>query len=346
MGYSVTMVKQTKKTPQKKATTQVAKKQKATKPREIGNFIVRNKALLMTVIAKTMNTTYPFGATSVNLSQAGLAKASLGWLANLMSLYDLFKFEDIELEWVPSASAFTSGSLAMYYDPTPNAQPPASYAAVSGNAGVVNTQISKPIRHRISPTTLRGRIPWYLVESNDPTTSCQGCVIVCQSPGSIPSASGDVMLGSLWITYSIHLKNPTYLSAARDQQVNPPVLDQLIYEETQNISNKLDRQIYAQEDTAESCQIMSQRPGVPPSLSSDLNELTTAVQRITSLVQKIDVNAINSANGVVTNLNKLPEMLVGAKGALNDTSQTGFYRIRARTNLPTRDGGSKDDMFV
>ncbi|QEO75309.1 capsid protein [Erinaceus virus H14] len=260
----------------------------------LGTFRVRNRALLCAVIANTKNTTFPFGSVTVDLSKDGLARASLGWLANLMSLYDMFKIASIRLEWVPSVSAFASGSIAMYYDPTPGAKAPSSFAGVSGNANVVTTQVSKPIAYTVRSQVLQGRLPWFLTESEDKATASQGTIVVCQSQGSIPSATGDVMLGSVWITYDIMLKNPTYLAApSRTENEAPPLVEQLIFDETVKMRDLLDRQVFAQEDTAESCQIIAGKPSIGASVSSDVTRTAAAVEDMADLLGKLDVTNIN-----------------------------------------------------
>lgn len=286
----------------------------------LGTFRVKNRALLVALIAKTTNTTYPFGATTVDLSKEGLANASLGWLANLMSLYDLFRVNSIHLEWVPSVSAFASGSVAFYYDPTPKAKAPKTFAGVSGNANVVTTQVSKPVRHSVGPRVLSNRLQWYLTDSLDPTTASQGSIVVCQSQGSIPSATGDVMLGSVWITYDITLRNPTYLQVASfaDEVPQPPLIDQLIFDNVLQISDKLDRQITAQEDTAESCQIIASKPSIGAGVANDITTTARASNKIAEVMEKLDV----------TNVNRLASSMANPADAPVIYRKDGWARIR------------------
>lgn len=293
---------------------------------QLGTFRVRNRALLVTVIANTTNTVYPFASYTLSLSTAGMAKGNLGWLANLMTLYDEFKVESIELEWVPAASSFTSGSLAMYYDPTPAAKAPQSFAAVSGNAGVVTTQISKSVRHKISSTILRGRLPWYLTDSSDISTTTQGTIVVCQSPGSVPSATGKVMLGSVWMTYQISLRNPTYLSVSSYAvQIQPaPLLEQNVYEELQQLNAQLARQVEAQEDTAESCQIIANKPSLPTNVGGDVSSASTNLAALLSSVQHIlnavDTLALNIPPTLGSDLQALKQSLSAMRSSMDSTA--------------------------
>lgn len=290
------------------------------------------------VRAKTSNTTYPFATMVVDLSKAGFAKASLGWLANLMDLYDLFKIEDLEVEWVPSASSFTTGCVEWYYDPSPNAKAPTTFEGAAGNANLVSTQVSKPKRAKVPSGVLRQRLAWYLTDGEDPSTTTQGSLVFVLSEGTVPSATGTVFLGSLWVTYTIALKNPSYIAPSREgEEPIAPLLEQLIYDELSQVNSAMTRQVEAQEQVAEDVAIIASKPGVTPGLGGDVSAISARLSAIESILSGIDVDQLNSMTGRMTTNG-------GVIRRVNNRWNLGYCYSTEGPTLPSRTGDDEDPV--
>lgn len=326
-------------TPRKSAPKPKARP-KTTRPQvvNLGSFRTRNRALVAGIRVKALNTTYPSSSITLNFSKDGFANASLGWLANLMELYDLFRIESLDIEWVPSASSFTTGAIAWYYDPSPGAKAPKTFEGASGNANLVTTQVARAKRAKVPTAALTSRLPWVLTDSSDPTTGSQGTLVIVLSEGNIPSATGDVYLGSFWMTYTIALKNPTYIApAVYDEHPVTPLIDQLVLDELIRCRELLIRQVEAQEQTAEDVSIIAAKPGIPAGVGGDVSAAATRLASIDSILRSYNIGGIHSAaSASATSLSSIERavdrMDIGGIHSAASTTATTLSAIERAVN--------------
>lgn len=198
---------------------------------------VRNVSIISPTPVSVTNSVFPFSSGVLPLSASGLGKAQLSWLSSYMGLFDEFRFVDLQFEWIPAASAFTTSQIGFYYDPDPNAEAPTSFGALSGNAGLVLSQVSQKATLRV-PRSRLNRLPWYTVHGTR-STDTQGNFCYAITAGNVPNGTGNVALGNFVLRYTVVCRNPTGLDTPAMQRGSeaediPPVTTE------QQLSGQLD----------------------------------------------------------------------------------------------------------
>ncbi len=170
-------------------------------------YSLRNVAMITPAPVVVTNSTYAFSSGALAFSVSSLIKANLAWLGNYIDLFDEFRFTQVQVQWIPAASSFTTGALGFYYDPDPNAGPPTTFDSLSGNRGLVLTQVSQRASLRVPPQLLN-RLPWFTAHGTT-STDTQGVFCYAFSPGNVASGSGNVTLGHFMLRYTVTCRNPT-----------------------------------------------------------------------------------------------------------------------------------------
>lgn len=153
------------------------------------------------------NGVWAFTPFALKLEQTAMRGKGMDWAADQIKAYDLFRFTRLQVEWVPSLSAFANGTAGMYFDPDPAATAPASFQRMSGNESLKTFKVSSKMRLDI-PMARMNRLPWYKSTASD-TDACVGSIIMGISSGSLANTKGTVSAGFLRIIYDLELKNPT-----------------------------------------------------------------------------------------------------------------------------------------
>lgn len=180
-----------------------------------------NSVMLLAPEATIKDTTYAFTAVNVKLNVPSLLNTGAQRLAAFMELYDEFKFTSLSFRWVPSLPSTTTGQVAMYYDPDPNAETPKTFTEVSGNKYLRVGHIATHRSLRVPKSVLStARFNWFTRRLND-AQGTQGAVVVAMSPGTVPHANGKAVLGSLWMDYTIAVRAPTANVTATRASVPP-----------------------------------------------------------------------------------------------------------------------------
>lgn len=281
---------------------------------------IQGSALLYNATVTLNNSTYPQTVTSVPLSVEGLKEVT--WLAKYLQLWDRFRFTRLQLEWKPAVGLMTNGQVAAYYDPNPNGAPPSGVEEVAMNANQMTGPVNRRFLMTVNPRSLHAFL-WF-DSSEDLRTSTQGKVHFLVTPGSIPSVNGKTALGNLWIHYQVQVQNqsganqPVARAAALDQ---PELLEQSSNQLLGEI-HEVNNQILAKVSTLA---LSPGQPGLGDSLqeaNNHLHDLTQSAKETAQGVQDLNPRALQT-------------MLTGPYGALNDRSDKGYYRIRARADLPS-----------
>lgn len=199
-----------------------------------------NSILLASPETTVNNTVYPFTAVNIPLNVVGLQNAGATRLAEFLSLYDEFKFTRIRLRWESALPSTTTGQVALYYDPDPTAETPNDFAGVSGNYYLRVGHAAKPLRYNV-PARLQtqARLNWFTRKKND-EQGTQGAIILVFSPGTVPHASGSIVLGSLWLDYTVLVRSPTPPSkVVRASYTVPPTYETLVRGDTNYVASKV-----------------------------------------------------------------------------------------------------------
>lgn len=273
---------------------------------------VANSGIIASGTVEVTNSTYRGTSGALKFNQSSLATSNIGWLSNFLALWDSYRFIRLEFEWIPAASTMTTGTVAFYFDPDPNAKPPANIQAAGSNYKVCMSQVSRKAKLTCVPQQLN-RLAWYNVDGKDGTDTL-GNFIWVLTDGNVPNGSGSVSLGQFLVRYTVIGRNPSsgLGPIAYTAPVVAPTLEQDIFDTNQDIL-QTNKEILAQ-----------MQGGSLGGLAGNVQNLTGNVQNITGNVQKVAAMAQNAQT-----------MLFSSKGACNDKSETGYYRVRARTNLPT-----------
>lgn len=199
-----------------------------------------NSILLASPETTVTNTVYPFTAVNIPLNVAGLQNAGATRLAEFLSLYDEFKFSRIHLRWESALPSTTTGQVAMYYDPDPTAETPTEFAGVSGNYYLRVGHAAKPLKYSV-PARLQtqARLNWFTRKKND-EQGTQGAIVLVFSPGTVPHASGNIVLGSLWLDYTVFVRSPTPPSkVVRASYAVAPTYETMVRSDTNYVASKV-----------------------------------------------------------------------------------------------------------
>lgn len=195
-----------------------------------------NSVLLVAPETTVTNTTYPFLATVVKFNVAALANTGAARLASFLDLYDEFRFTRLRFRWEPALPSTTTGQIAMYYDPDPQAETPSNFVDVSGNKYLSVSHVARSRRLVVPPQALRqARYNWFTRKSCG-CDGTQGCLVLAISAGTVPHAQGRVTLGSLWLDYDVTVRAPTSKGVNARNYVAPPQhMDEILHQDAQRI---------------------------------------------------------------------------------------------------------------
>lgn len=123
----------------------------------------------------------------------------------------------------------------MYYDPEVNPTLPSSQAQASVNTGARVVAIRNHATRQVNDKSLR-RLPWYLTKG-ELDNACQGTIVLMWSQGSVPSVTGEVQLGQLWMDYRVEVQNPTSVAqpAVQAEMPQPILLEQRLVDLLQDV---------------------------------------------------------------------------------------------------------------
>lgn len=187
------------------------------------DIIDRSSVLLTQPIVDVSQTVFKPATTKIVLSVNGLANSGAARLAAFLQLYDEFKFTRLRIRWEPALPSTTTGQVAVYYDPDPSAEVPATFEAISGNEYMRVGHIARTRVLNVPRRALNARLNWFT--RKDPgTAGTQGNVVLVTSGGTVPHATGKVALGSLWLDYEVHVRAPTSVAPATRADALPPVM--------------------------------------------------------------------------------------------------------------------------
>lgn len=148
----------------------------------------------------------------VNSTTAGYLNTTK-WITKLAVAYDKWRFESLELYFVPSLPVTTSGMYAMFFDSDPvRASVPGTVAAASGDMRAVSRPIYGEARLKVTPDQLN-RLPQYetLAQTAPSATASQGTVVFVHDSILLSNgaAAGAVAVGNVWMKYRIRFFNPS-----------------------------------------------------------------------------------------------------------------------------------------
>lgn len=277
---------------------------------QTGTFRIHNRSLLATVTVTTTGTVYGAGGAAVNISSAGLKTSGLAWLTSAMNLYDLFRFTSLKVTWCPAASIQTTGVIGFYYDPNPGTAAPTSFTALASNAGVVTTQIAVAASLNVHPSRLK-RLPWYLTQGTDVPATTQGTLVTAWASGAIPSVNGQVTLGTLWIEYTVELRNPTWIPpAGRGIEAGPGTaqesgcIEQDMLEVLENIQTTQGQQKQLQQQINMNVAALAKNP-IPSTTVADISATADGMESVNTALQ----DYASTVNGISTKISDIEEIV-------------------------------------
>lgn len=312
-------------------------------PRWVGlplTQVIRNRAIVFTPTVQVTNTVYPASGVAVPLSLVGIRLAGLTWLAQVMDLYDEFRFKRIRLEFSPILSLTCTGAQAVYYDVDTHPQVPTLFSQISGNYGARSTQVYRPIKVNIDPKRLT-RLPWYQTHETD-NTSIQGNLVFVQTAGSVPNATGTVSLGLWWMDYEIELRNPSRPDQPTSRASEPELdllpnqeimelqtLREKLTEQLELLTNKLDVKLSTLAGTGVQDAIANATAATANSLETTvriLNQMSSIQQNSNSLLK----------NRMSQQFPQLVEKLNGSDGAMYFEPHDKRWKVAVKNNAITR----------
>lgn len=204
-------------------------------------IIERNSVLLIAPNVTVTNTVYPFASQVIKINADDLASTGAARLASFLQLYDEFKFTRLSLRWEAALPSTSTGQVAMYYDPDPNAEIPTSFEQVSGNKFLRVGHVARSQRLQVPDSVQRqARFNWFTRKKTD-EQGTQGAVVVAFSPGTVPHAAGKVGLGSLWLDYTVMVRAPTSTKTTAPKALIEwpvqPLIDYEIYDSARHIGS-------------------------------------------------------------------------------------------------------------
>lgn len=282
---------------------------------QTGTFRIHNRSLLATVTVTTTGTVYGAGGAAVNVSSAGLKTSGLAWLTSAMSLYDLFRFTSLKVTWCPAASIQTTGVIGFYYDPNPGTAAPTSFTALASNAGVVTTQIAVAATLNVHPSRLK-RLPWYLTQGTDVPATTQGTLVTAWASGAIPSVNGQVTLGTLWIEYTVELRNPTWIPpTGYAMQAEPGCIEQDMLEVLEEIQTTQGQQKQLQQQINTNVAAIAKNP-LPAATTADISATADGMESINTAMQ----NCISAVDGISSEIHSVSNLVYQILGKLSQRS--------------------------
>ena len=135
------------------------------------------------------------------------------WLSQIANSYERFRFNRVNLEFVPSAAASTAGRYYVAVDYDYDDAVPTTKAGMMGNATAVEAAIWQPCRLECDPRALNADMPARYVSCTtrglavEGRTAFAGYMMIAFDT---PTAN---QLVDIWVEYEVELSTPVYDAA-------------------------------------------------------------------------------------------------------------------------------------
>lgn len=136
-------------------------------------------------------------ADYVTILAVPLSGMGLTWLSKLAALFDRVRFERLEFEYIPTASAMTSGTVIMAYDFDAAGTSHDTFAKINMMTPQRSSPVFKPMRLSVPPNRIMKQ-QWFPLEEDGTLGGLVYGVI-----GDAPTANKT--MGQLYCNYTITL---------------------------------------------------------------------------------------------------------------------------------------------
>jgi hypothetical protein len=171
-----------------------------------GDVIISNKALLMDVSGSTPFSVFPLAINP------GLPSFEL-WLSKIAANYESYKFLSLEFFYEPEAATSATGSIILAIDYDAGDSAPTTKAQICSYRSTVRCAPWTPCVHRSLHEDLNKRCSYFVRAGGIPPGKDINLYDVGNLYIGTVGQGGTIVIGEIWVRYTIKLMTPRSLSA-------------------------------------------------------------------------------------------------------------------------------------